>query len=392
MSHSSNLRILQVTPSYAPASGFGGPVRWLENLCRALADMEGVQVTVLTTDTSGRKTGDRVRIPPAAADEEKKLVVRYMRKTAGADISARMLFHLPAEVRKAGIVHLSGVYSFPTFPALLAARVSGKGLIWTPHGAFMNWGAARKRRLKRSWNFLCRLIADRSKTVLHVTSGAEAEQTARAMPGFRTALIPAGVDGASPAKRGRERGDEFRMVFLGRLHPVKAIENLLEAIALLDERARLGIYGSGEEAYVESLIRLTASLGITRRVEFHGAIGEEAKAAMFASADVLMLPSHSENFGMAAAEALAHGVPVIAGNGTPWTELDARGCGICTANNPESLATAVRKIMDADRETMGKAGAEWMRREYSWAVISRRMRELYEAMLHPDVPAAGERT
>jgi glycosyltransferase involved in cell wall biosynthesis len=116
-------------------------------------------------------------------------------------------------------------------------------------------------------------------------------------------------------------------------------------------------------------------------VRFHGHADEAAKEAAFRNADVLMLPSHSENFGMAAAEALARGIPVVAGSGTPWEALDAVGCGRWVPNTPEALAEAVRSLHREDLLAMGERGRAWVRDEFSIATMAASMHALYRSLI-----------
>ena len=168
------------------------------------------------------------------------------------------------------------------------------------------------------------------------------------------------------------------MLFIGRLHPKKGIENLLQALEILgDESLTLTIYGSGDESYLHSLHQLVHKLGIEKLVSFQGHVSGERKMKAFIKADVCIVPSFTENFGMVVAEALAHGVPVIASKGTPWEELMRRGCGLWVENTPDSLAQAVTRISEGGLEDMGRKGREWMKEVFSWDSIAHRMMTTY---------------
>src|SRR5262249_2431113 len=99
----------------------------------------------------------------------------------------------------------------------------------------------------------------------------------------------------------------------------------------------------------------------------------------FSRSDMLVVPSHSENFAMVIAEALAHAVPVIASRGTPWKRLADVGCGLWVENTPERLAEAIERMARGDRRHMGVTGQAWMAREFSWSGIARRMLDVYQA-------------
>jgi glycosyltransferase involved in cell wall biosynthesis len=115
-------------------------------------------------------------------------------------------------------------------------------------------------------------------------------------------------------------------------------------------------------------------------VTFLGEVVGEAKQKLFLAADALVLPSFSENYGLVVAEALAHGVPVVAGSGTPWAELEKRGCGLWVDNSPESLAAAISRIDTMPLQEMGARGRAWMKAEFGWDRIAEKMFDLYKTL------------
>jgi len=195
-------------------------------------------------------------------------------------------------------------------------------------------------------------------------------------------VVPNGVD--APIQIERERGsarNSLQILYLGRLHPIKGIENLLQAVAQMDSSIRLSICGDGNANYRTSLKHMVAELGLNGRVIFHGPVNDEAKELQFLAADVVVVPSFKEAFCMVIAEALAHGVPVIASTGTPWEQIGAAGCGIWTDNDPNALTRAIEKAQGLPLDEMGTRGREWMKREYSWPVIASRIVAEYNELI-----------
>lgn len=203
------------------------------------------------------------------------------------------------------------------------------------------------------------------------------------MPGIDLAVIPNGV--AVPEALSHTPGNGvLRLLYIGRLHPIKGIENLLRACRILNDRYGCGwvltIAGAGDPVYAKSLRELTAGLGVGDRVTFTGEVTGEAKRKLFQDSDLLILPSFSENFGLVVAEALAHGVPVVAGNGTPWAEVEKRGCGLWVENSPESLAAAMARIGTQPLRAMGAMGRAWMKEDFGWERVAGTMLDLYETL------------
>jgi glycosyltransferase involved in cell wall biosynthesis len=175
---------------------------------------------------------------------------------------------------------------------------------------------------------------------------------------------------------------KLRLLYLGRLAPKKGIENLLHAMALLNDRTVvLSIYGSGDSGYVKSLLGLADKLELLdKNVFFVGHVDGEKKEQAFFQSDVCIVPSYTECFCMVVAEALAHGVPVIASHGTPWADVEKNQCGLWVGNEPKSLAEAIIQIRSMNLSEMGIGGRDWMIREFSWDTVAKEMMGIYRSL------------
>ncbi|HUY27881.1 MAG TPA: glycosyltransferase [Candidatus Binataceae bacterium] len=375
------LRVLHVTPHYAPAWSYGGLVEAVFHLTRHLA-CAGACVRVLTTDANG----EHRRLPPRARAQYSGafgVEAIYCARRAAKSVAPAMLARLPAMVRWADLVHLHAAYSFPSIPTLAAARLAGRPVVWTPHGALQRWPGSRRVKLKSLWEKISGAIAPRRWT-LHLTSRDEARECADRFPNAARIIVPNGVEIPERAVR-LESADRLRIGFIGRLDPKKGIENLLEACVLLAERGRisfsLAIAGSGAPAYERRLSVRVAALSARIDVLMSGDVRDDAKERWFADRDVIVAPSFTENFGIVIAEALAREVPVIASHGTPWAELETHGCGLWVANDAASLAAALERIAVMPRAAMGARGRAWMIDKFSWERCARDMMRCYRDLL-----------
>jgi glycosyltransferase involved in cell wall biosynthesis len=270
-------------------------------------------------------------------------------------------------------VHLTGTYSFPTLPVLTCARVFGKSVIWSPRGALQatqDWPGAPRRRAKLLFEHAAQFLRG-SHVTLHVTSADEARQSVGRLGDMQTVLIPNAV--RIPQLGPRPRRPPTRLLFLGRLHPKKGLDLLLDAMAQLPDAVTLDIYGSGDPDYVA---QIRARCG--PRVHLHGYADETVKACAFANADLFVLPSFSENFGIAVAEAMAHGVPVLTTTRTPWHRIDTMGCGACIQLDTADLSAEILQLLDQDLPTMGARGRAWMRQEFSTQTMVQQFVQLYQ--------------
>ncbi len=355
-------------------------MRSLFGLCAALT-VEGLAaVTVLTTDTAGPATGDRLTTLSGVVHEAYGYPVYYCRKDIGADVSTELFRRIPRLVSETDCIHLTGVYSFPTLPVLAWARYYHKPVVWSPRGSLQPWDGRRRSGIKKVYNHVAALTGDTRRILLHVTSEAECNDSRAAFPRLRCAVVPNGIDiPAHPAQR-TSLPDPRRLLFVGRLHPAKALERLIDALMLLPDHT-VHVYGGGESGYVSALKDRAREAGVIGRFVLHGVLPEEEKDTVFADAGICVVPSHSENFGLVVAEALAHGVPVVASTGTPWQGLEEHGCGRWVENTPESLAAALRDLCHADLTEMGARGRAWMLDEFTWKSAAEKMAKVYTTHL-----------
>ncbi|MGH7949463.1 MAG: glycosyltransferase [Candidatus Binataceae bacterium] len=380
------LKVLHVSPSYAPAWGYGGATEAIYQFTRHVA-LAGAHVKVLTTDTAGR--GRRLSAEERRQFErDVRLDVRYCARVGGESVSPELLGCLRKSVAWADVVHLHAAFSFPTIPTLLAARLLARPVVWTLHGAMQHWMQSRRVGAKRAWERVCRAAAP-AKLVLHATSDDEAEQALERFGDATAVVIPIGVETPAQIERSRRDG-VLRLGFIGRLDPKKGIENLLDACGRLSERQSvpfsLAVAGAGDSNYEQMLRARTVALGIDRRVKFLGDIRGDLKEQFFRNTDVAIVPSFTENFGIVVSEALARAVPVIASTGTPWEHVEQRNCGLWVRNDAQSLANAVERMSGLALDQMGERGRRWMIEEFAWPDCARKLIACYRALLgHHDM-------
>jgi glycosyltransferase involved in cell wall biosynthesis len=377
------MNILHVTPSFFPATYFGGPIFSTLGLCDALQAIPGVNLRVLTTDTAGPGKQDRLRLDHNPVTFPAGYQVCYCSRSLGLDVSWTFFARLWKSLRWADVVHLTGVYSTPTIPTLLACRLLGRPVVWSPRGSLQRWEGSTRPRLKQIWEAVCNRLIKPGRVVLHVTSQQEAESSVARIHHANSVVIPNGVDLPElSADRIWVPDNKLRILFIGRLHPKKGIENLLTAMTDPGvANTSLVVCGDGDPAYRALLRERIEVLELAERVSFAGEVKGEAKLAAFAAADVCVVPSFTENFGMVVAESLAHGVPVVVSKGAPWAEVERQECGFWVENTADSLASALQAIMKHDLADMGNRGRAWMERDYGWNKAAIEMNALYQTLL-----------
>lgn len=293
---------------------------------------------------------------------------------------------LPALVGfDADVVHLHGLWNYPTIAALRWHHSSDRPLIVSAHGMLTPVALeySRWRKQIARWLFQDRLL--RAAEVLHSTSADESAAYQALGLRNRIELISLGMN-VSP-RLDIERGQPCRrLLFLGRLHHKKGIDWLIEAWTRLEMDFldwELCIVGPIEQSYEREIQRLKNASG-GKRVVFTGPLYGDEKHRYVASSDLFAMPSRSENFGLTAAEALVMEVPVIATKGTPWSGLVEAEAGWWIEPGTTALEGALREAMslpDAERRRIGRNGRRWIERDFSTATISERWQSLYKSIM-----------
>lgn len=277
------------------------------------------------------------------------------------------------------VLHIHGLWLGDHHRAAVWARRHGVPVVWSAHGMTSPW-AMRNRRWKKLpawWLYQRRDL--RGAALLHATSEQEAEWNRRAGLKNRQVLVPLGTQAGEVKVGGDgEQRKEFTVLFVGRIHPVKGLANLVRAAAALDRTIRVRIVGPDEGGHLSELRGLCADGGAS--VSF---VGERHGAELereYEGCDILVLPSFTENFGGVVVDALAHGKPVIASTFTPWKCLEESACGWWVGNSPASLAEAIQsaaKLPRARLAEMGERGRRLVAERFTWEAVAKRMAEAY---------------
>lgn len=289
--------------------------------------------------------------------------------------------------RRRAIVHVHGLWRPELHWAVCEARAKGLPFALQPHGMLEPWALTHKGLKKR---LAMRLYQRRDlEAAPLLVATAEAEYRAFRAQGLRNpvAIIPLGIDRVDEETSShRANPEERHLLFLSRIHPVKGLLDLIRAWARVSPaypQWRLAIAGPDEGGHLAKVLALAKSSGVAQSVRYLGMLQGEAKAAALRSADLFVLPTYSENFGLVVLEALAHGLPVITTRAAPWEDLLRHRCGWWTDVGVVPLTEALREAMslsDEARKAMG-VRAKACAAQYAWGSIAQRMAEAYEWVL-----------
>lgn len=300
--------------------------------------------------------------------------------------SREMAKGMEAVAHRAELMHMNGVWMMPDVYPALKTRGTACKVVCCPHGGLSEVTLARNRIVKWvMWHLLGQKAALKRVSMFHAASEKERAEI-RAL-GFRqpVAVIPNGLE--LPKVRHRPFASSGRkLVFFGRIHATKAVDHLVAAwgrVAREFPDWSLEIAGPDCGA-VPALREMIAERGIPR-VAFVGELHGDEKYGFLAAADLYVLPSLTENFGITVAEALACGTPSIVSRGCPWRGLEEHGCGWWIDIGPEALAAKLREVLafsPQELERMGERGKAWISSGFTWEDVARKMRMAYEWLLH----------
>ena len=377
-----SLRILHVIPSLSPARG--GPAIVLRQIMSGLSE-KGVTVHAVATDDDGPDKRLTVSHGVPIADSGGACYC-FPRQTGFYSFSWPLTQWLRRHVAEYDVVHIHALFSYPSVIAAWLSWRCGTPYLLRPLGTLAQWGLSARRPWLKAISLRCiEAPLMRRAAAVQATSEQERGEILAACPGCRTVVIPNPIAAPGEPLLRPARARPQNILFLSRIDPKKGLEILLAAFSVVGADAphlRLVIAGDGEPAYVESIHRLAAGLPVREQIVFAGNVEAEAKRRLFAEADLFVLPSWAENFGVAVAEAMAHSIPVlISPNVGIHNEVTSAGAGKTAECAVEPLARSLHQMLDAPEELqrMGENGRRLALTLYAPDVVAAQLIAAYAA-------------
>lgn len=386
------MKVLFVIPFYEPAWVYGGVVRASVDWAHALA-ASGVAVSVFTTAANGERELDLPLGIPLDRDGIQVTYFPRWRRTGKRFVSPSLLRACVREIGKFDILHSVGLWTFPTLVSTWVARRSGKPYVISLHGMLMPWPRQHHGRWKNifmTWFERPRLIG---ASRLICCSEIERQHLKETAFSSRACVIPNVVNGPD-AVRAHERfraryglQNAFIILFAGRLVENKGLHLTLAAFAksaALFPDTQLVVVGPVEDDSAGNIRRQAREMGLENRVHFTGLLQGMDYLEAIAGANLFILNSYSENFGLAAAEALASGVPVLISDQVGIADLvEQYGAGVVTPLKVDAIAEAIMQ-MRLQRQSlyeMGQNGVRLVQDHFSSSVVGPRFARLLEQVL-----------
>jgi glycosyltransferase involved in cell wall biosynthesis len=291
----------------------------------------------------------------------------------------------------ADIFHGHAIWNLPIHQMAKVARVRKKPYIISIHGMLEPWSLEQSVLKKKIAMCLYQKNDLQNASCIHATAESEALHVRKL--GFKNpiAIIPNGISTKEyPLKIFNHiSGKKKRALFLSRIHQKKGIEILLQAWSQIAKNLRtnweIAIVGNGDPDYINILNNKINKLELHDQIRIYNAKYGDEKIEMYHSADLFVLPTYSENFGMVVAEALSCGLPVITTKGTPWKDLEECNAGSWIDIESSQLQRTLESYLQKDLselEKMGRNGRKLVEKKYSIESVGQKFEDLYDWILN----------
>jgi glycosyltransferase involved in cell wall biosynthesis len=376
------VRILHVAPNISRA--YGGPTYSLAAYARAAIDA-GAEVSIAAPEPPPADKWLATQLPGVAVN---------VFRTYGRDafLASPALHRWLAENGEHfDLVHVHGLLNPVSSLAARACARNGWPFVIRPFGTLSRYTYSHRRgALKEAYSRRVDRPNLRRASAIHFTTIVERDESAwqEIDWGQRAFVIPPPWVASKAVTPRTIRTKRRTVLFLSRLHPVKRVDLLLAAwplVTMAQPDARLVIAGAGDASYLRTLQEQAAPLGDS--VRFAGFVEGKEKAALLGEADVFVLPSQHENFGIAVLEALAFGLPVVLTKEVQLSGFVAEhSLGVISGESAEALASAVGEALADDVLTARcrEHGPSLVARYFSLVTVGQQLLDMYRFSLdHP---------
>ncbi|MBE9059465.1 glycosyltransferase [cf. Phormidesmis sp. LEGE 11477] len=394
------MKVLQIVPSLSLV--YGGPSQMVRGLSAALAQQQAIaQVTVITTDANGDIDEDPLDVPLAQPIEQAGYEVIYFRCAPFRryKFSTELLRWLWANAHRYDIAHIHALFSPVSTAAATLCRWRHLPYIMRPLGTLDPADLQKKRTLKKLYAHLLEKPNLAGAAALHFTSSQEAKVSERFGTTTSEMVLPLGVSLPSLPERTVAQSrirEQFSIpkerpiiLFMSRIDPKKGFDLLVPALEKIHQNNHpfhLLLCGSNpqDREYETSIKQQIESSSWSCCVTFSGFVSGELKINILSAADLFVLPSYYENFGIAVAEAMAAGIPVVISTGVDiWPKVAECEAGWIVPTEVEPLVDSLTEALsdEGERKRRGQNAQRCAKANYGWDAIAQTLTLKYQSLV-----------
>lgn len=387
------MKVLHVIPSVSPT--LGGPTQVVLNLVKALRK-SNIEAEIVTTNDRGDNLLD---VPLYQKIEYEQVPIWFLPRFSPPlkeyIFSPAITQWLWQNMRNYDILDNHYLFSYASTCAGAIARWQNIPYTVRTMGQLAPWALAQSQRKKQLYSLLIERHNLHRAAAIHCTSQGEAEDVRNFGIKTPTVTLPLGVNQPVSFPDAKQKIREIYQIsptipivlFLSRLHYKKRPDLLissLKKLALKHIKFHLILAGTGEQDYLEYLQNLVLKSGLINQTTFSGFVTGKDKDLLLQGSDLFVLPSFSENFGIAVAEALSHGLPVII---TPdiqiAPEISLANAGLIVPGEEEAIANAIAQLLtnSEQRYQLSENGKNLVKQRYSWQTIASQLTEVYRIII-----------
>lgn len=374
----------------------GGPSQAVLEMVRGLR-AQGVDAAIVTTDDDGP---NRLEIETNEWIEYQGLPVRFFRRSSlninsikEFSFSSALAVWLERNIASYDLIHVHAIFSFPATVAMALARRHRIPYIVRPLGQLCTWSLEQSALKKKLYLKLIEKANLSSSSGLHLTSEQERREVNQLPFASSTFVNPHGLDFPPPLENARQKlrtqlnlpEDETVILFLSRIHPKKGLDYLISALSRsINHSFTFVLAGSGDPTYEAEVRSMLKESRLDARTILPGFVKGKRKDLLLQGADLYVLTSHSENFGVAVLEALAAGLPALVTPGVALSdEIQSHHFGYVTQLDKDAItATLERYFLDPKAAiSMGKRAQQFTLENYTWKRNAENLIQAYQAVL-----------
>jgi len=391
------MKVLHVIPSISPS--LGGPTKVVLNLVKALRDCK-VEAEIVTSNHNGSKALD---VPLYQRTEYEQVPIWFLPHFSPPMkefiFSPALTQWLWQNIRNYDILDNHYLFSYAPTCAGVIARWYKVPYTVRVQGQLTPWALTQGKLKKQVYSMLIERHNLNHAAAIHCTSVGEAQDVRSFGINTPTITLPLGVEKFPNLPQAKAKLHSVYKIpyqtpvilFLSRLRYNKRPDMLLKALNCIAAQKcdfHLILAGTGEPYYVNYLKKIIISLNLASRVSFAGFVTDEEKNLLLQGADLFVLPSLSENFSIATAEAMAAGLPVIVTSEVQIApEIIAANAGLVVEGEIDALASSIFKLVTSAklREELGKNGRRLASRRYCWSATAPHLTYVYNAIINNNV-------